>query len=267
MPYTHYHNGSLHTHRRRRKWGRHYMRHYHPPRKKTLSTPIVLVLIAAVLWVSLSFYEREPAALNMDLPERVASMLGALVQGKTPDPAPEESQQSQRGRTTATLANTPSPTAVPPPDDTPAPTDTPDPTATARPTATPRPTSTPTPLPPHQRHHLEKESMLELINAERRRAGVTPVVLGTNDAAQLHAESSLAHCTSSYWGADGLKPYMRYSLAGGYQSNGENGQGSDYCITRADGYRALKGRELRNSPESGQSVASTTGFGTPRQYQ
>ena len=32
---------------------------------------------------------------------------------------------------------------------------------------------------------------------------------------------------------------MRYSLPGGYQSNGENWLGSDYCITRSDGYRSL----------------------------
>lgn len=32
---------------------------------------------------------------------------------------------------------------------------------------------------------------------------------------------------------------MRYSLAGGYQSNGENGLGSDYCITSSDWYSPL----------------------------
>ena len=36
---------------------------------------------------------------------------------------------------------------------------------------------------------------------------------------------------------------MRYSLAGGYQSNGENGHGSDYCITPSDGYRAFSSIE------------------------
>ena len=81
--------------------------------------------------------------------------------------------------------------------------------------------------------------MLEIINDERARAGVAPVVLGDNNAAQLHAESSLANCFSGHWGVDGLKPYMRYSLAGGYQSNGENGLGSDYCITASDRYRAI----------------------------
>ena len=35
---------------------------------------------------------------------------------------------------------------------------------------------------------------------------------------------------------DGLKPYMRYSLAGGYQANGENGSGLNYCIKAGDGF-------------------------------
>ena len=81
--------------------------------------------------------------------------------------------------------------------------------------------------------------MLELINAEREKIGVGPVILGDNIAAQLHAEASLENCVSSHWGVDGLKPYMRYSLAGGYQSNGENGLGSSYCIVAADGYSAI----------------------------
>ena len=81
--------------------------------------------------------------------------------------------------------------------------------------------------------------MLELINEERVRAGLDHVAMAENVAAQLHAESSLEDCTSSHWGGDGLKPNMRYSLAGGYQANGENGQGLDYCITSADGYQAI----------------------------
>lgn len=84
------------------------------------------------------------------------------------------------------------------------------------------------------------EYMLELINAERARAGVPPVVLGNNAAAQLHAESSLENCLSGHWGIDGLKPYMRYSLAGGYQSNNENWAGLGYCIKISDGYLALR---------------------------
>ena len=105
----------------------------------------------------------------------------------------------------------------------------------ARPIA---PTATPFPS-PHLRYLEEKQYMLALINAARTDAGVPPVELGDNIAAQLHAESSLANCFSSHWGIDGLKPYMRYSLAGGYQSNGENGHGSDYCIKASDRYKAI----------------------------
>ena len=87
-----------------------------------------------------------------------------------------------------------------------------------------------------QRHIDEKRYMLQLINEERANAGAGTVTLGDNVAAQLHAESALENCFSSHWGLDGLKPYMRYSLAGGFQSNGENASGLSYCITAADGY-------------------------------
>ena len=119
------------------------------------------------------------------------------------------------------------------------------PTPTPRHTSTPAPAPTPMPLPPPDRRHYEyKTYMLELINAERNKAGVPPVTLGDNIAAQLHAEASLENCTGSHWGVDGLKPYMRYSLAGGYQANGENWLGSDYCIKASDRYRALGSIEV-----------------------
>ena len=131
---------------------------------------------------------------------------------------------------------------------------TPWPTPTLWPSWTPTPTSTPTstPVADPSRHHLEeKQYMLELINIERTNAGLHPVILGDNAAAQLHAAASLAGCFSSHWGLDGLKPYMRYSLAGGYQSNSENGSGSDYCITVSDGYRAIRDirQEIREAME------------------
>lgn len=105
--------------------------------------------------------------------------------------------------------------------------------------------------------------MLELINEEREKAGVPPVTMGDNIAAQLHAEISLANCTGSHWGVDGLKPYMRYSLAGGYQSNGENWYGRDYCIKASDRYRGISDlrseiREamdvLMNSPDHRRNI-------------
>ena len=148
------------------------------------------------------------------------------------------------------------PTATPRPAATPRPTATPRPAATPRPTATPRPAATPMPTrtraptatptqPPSLGHYAEKQYMLELINAERKKAGVPVVGLGDNRAAQLHAESALENCFASHWGIDGLKPYMRYTLTGGHQSNAENLSGLDYCIRASEGYRALGNIEAR----------------------
>ena len=163
---------------------------------------------------------------------------------------------------TATPTDTPTP--QPTVTRTPMPTLTPVPTRTPQPTYSPTPVfviqvgvPTPTPGPavainqevaPHLEHLGYKQYMLALINGERARAGLDQVVLGSNDAAQLHAEAEIEQCFSSHWGMDGLKPYMRYSLAGGYQSNGENGHSRrttytrngqkwsslDYCLTGDD---------------------------------
>ena len=95
------------------------------------------------------------------------------------------------------------------------------------------------PSEPHARHIDEKQLMPSLINEERAKANLELVELGVNDAAQLHAESSLENCSGSHWGSDGLKPYMRYNIAGGYQSNSENFYGTDYCITVDDGIPTL----------------------------
>ncbi len=81
--------------------------------------------------------------------------------------------------------------------------------------------------------------MLELINDERVKVGLDPVVLGDNVAAQLHAEAEVENCFGSHWGMDGLKPYMRYSLAGGFQSNGENLSGLPYCVKASEGFRVI----------------------------
>ena len=101
--------------------------------------------------------------------------------------------------------------------------------------------------------------MLDLVNGRRVAADVPPVELGNNWAAQLHAESALANCFSSHWGIDGLTPYMRYSLAGGYQSNGENGSGLDYCHTESDFVTPLKpiGQEMADSVKGFMSSPGT----------
>ena len=91
--------------------------------------------------------------------------------------------------------------------------------------------------------------MLELINEARVDQGLAPVVLGDNPAPQLHVESALENCFSSHWGIDGLKPYMRYSLNGGYQSNVENTSGGGYCIEESDGYPPIASikQEIRDA--------------------
>ena len=81
--------------------------------------------------------------------------------------------------------------------------------------------------------------MLDLINRERVKAGLNPVILGHNTAAQSQADSMLKNCFASHWGMNGLKPYMRYSAVGGYRSNSENVSGLDYCIKPQDGYAAI----------------------------
>ena len=110
---------------------------------------------------------------------------------------------------------------------------------------------------PDQRHYDYKAYMLELVNQERIQASVPELVLGNNVAAQLHAEGSLTNCVSGHWGVDGLKPYMRYSLAGGYQYDAENGSGLRYCIRPSDGYRAL------DSIESEVRIAMDGWMGSP----
>lgn len=73
--------------------------------------------------------------------------------------------------------------------------------------------------------------------------------MGDNPAAQIHAEQSLADCISSHWSTDGLTGGMRYSLAGGYQSNQENVSGSDYCKSGMLGYRTISSlaQEVRDA--------------------
>ena len=75
-----------------------------------------------------------------------------------------------------------------------------------------------------------RERMLSMINAERQKVGLNTIVMGSNQAAQIHAENMLSGCFSSHWGLDGLTPNMRYSLAGGTQYNAENVSGLSYCV-------------------------------------
>ena len=92
---------------------------------------------------------------------------------------------------------------------------------------------------PALRHLALKRQMLLLTNQEREKNGVPPVRLGTNPAAQLHAEAALEGCYGGHWDKWGLKPNHRYTLTGGTGAEGENGSGLRYCIKAQDNYRAI----------------------------
>jgi len=65
--------------------------------------------------------------------------------------------------------------------------------------------------------------MLDLINNDRQAAGLNPVVLSYNAAAQAHAQDMLDNdYQAAHWGTDGYKPYMRYTVAGGLNYEMEN---------------------------------------------
>ena len=104
-------------------------------------------------------------------------------------------------------------------------------TLTFSPTSTPRPTPTrtPTPTPSLQRQRLDASELSELrefavglINQDRADHGLPPVALGSNPAAQLHAEDMLAHDYLGHWWVDGSKPYMVYTMTGGRSYVAEN---------------------------------------------
>lgn len=67
---------------------------------------------------------------------------------------------------------------------------------------------------------------LELINEDRRSYGAPPVRLGTNPAAQIHAEDSLrSGYLAGHWTSEGMKPYMLYTQTGGAGVMAENASG------------------------------------------
>ena len=72
--------------------------------------------------------------------------------------------------------------------------------------------------------------MLDIVNAKRVEIGVPVLTLGSNIAAQIHAQSSLDNCFTGYWGTDGLALYMQYSLAGGYQAIVPGVHGLNFCL-------------------------------------
>lgn len=294
MPYSHFHNGSFHTHHQRPRGGRHHTAVNNRQRPWRIALIILFLVVAIFIGLRQAGYdlhlpfsrtniteerqkERQavenaatastptiqqpttfpptttttqqpslfmPTAISATVPPS-GDILDLVLQD-TITPAPQVPAVSPTTRPTRKIPSNTVPIIVTSPTLRPTviiarPTARPTLTATPVPTPTPKPPSTPTPLlPPHLRHLSEKEYMLQLINIERQRVGASPVVLGTNNAAQLHVESALENCFSSHWGMDGLKPNHRYNLAGGYQANGENGHGLDYCIKASERYAPIE---------------------------
>ena len=138
----------------------------------------------------------------------VWSLSGSQTSPST-NPPPTVTEPSQQ----SPAANVPSSTSTPPPVE---PATAPE---TVKPPASP---SIPVQTPVYQHEELLTYA-LELINRDRMANGLEPVTLGSNTAAQKHAEERLANRYGSHWGMDGLKPYMRYTLAGGENYDAENG--------------------------------------------
>ncbi|MCH8088326.1 MAG: CAP domain-containing protein, partial [Chloroflexi bacterium] len=116
-------------------------------------------------------------------------------------------------------------------------------------TATVPASPTPSP-PPDQVLQTLVQYMLALINDDRLENGLQPVILGTNPAAQQHAEEMLSEGYLAHWGLDGLKPYMRYTLSGGYNYGAENVSGPPY-YSDPDIYRHENVLDLLKETQSG----------------
>ncbi len=63
---------------------------------------------------------------------------------------------------------------------------------------------------------------LLLINSDRQASNVANVTLSSVASAQQHAEDMLRNDYFSHWDANGYKPYVRYTLAGGKGAVNEN---------------------------------------------
>ena len=92
-----------------------------------------------------------------------------------------------------------------------------------------------------------KLDMLDLINLARESAGLTPVSLGVNSAAQAHADDMLNRGYLSHWGIDGLKPYMRYTIAGG----------EDYVVENISGPAGTSSASNQSKIDSKESIRQT----------
>lgn len=84
-----------------------------------------------------------------------------------------------------------------------------------------------------------RSNLLQLINEEREVARVSPVAIDqlATEVATKHARDMAKHKYASHWNRDGLKPYHRYSLAGGFHATQEN-------ISAADNTWSMQQKDL-----------------------
>jgi len=94
-----------------------------------------------------------------------------------------------------------------------------------------------TPKPPTL-EELQNYALNE-INKERNKHGLQNVTLSNITSAQLHANDMLANQYFSHWNLQGLKPHMRYTLAGGKGDVSEN-IGYKYTSGIINPYEAIK---------------------------
>lgn len=102
-----------------------------------------------------------------------------------------------------------------------------------------------------QMHQTSNYLILDAINDMRNDAGLDAISLGNNNAAQIHAEDMFEGCFMSHWGTTGLKPYMRYSLAGGYNTNTE---------VILNTYECLGGKPVLDGSEAVEMITSNPAY-------
>lgn len=85
-----------------------------------------------------------------------------------------------------------------------------------------------------------RQNLLEMINEERDVEKVPRVKLDdfASEVATKHAVDLATNEFISHWGTDGLKPYHRYSVAGGTHATEEN-------VSAIDGTWSLKAKDLK----------------------
>ena len=88
------------------------------------------------------------------------------------------------------------------------------------------------------------------------------MALGSNPAAQVHAEAARKGCFTGHWGQDGTTPGMRYNLAGGYQATSENMTGLNYCIQPLENFRKITNLEATAKRAAEDLMRSPDHFST-----